>query len=124
MSDLDHAFDSMRLLMYLARGHSLTDAAAELHYSRSHSGRLVKTLAEELGTQLTVHSDDGIKLTDEGANAVAFGTAMLCGMTHLRGSGPTSPLSPGCHAVEATPCVGIGDCGGRSPHGPRARFAS
>jgi molybdate transport repressor ModE-like protein len=55
--------DGLHLLLSLARTGSITQAAQELNYSRTHAGRLIKQVEDWLGVELRERKSHGTELS-------------------------------------------------------------
>lgn len=64
-------WDDLRFLLALARGRTLTAAAAALRVSQPTVGRRVSALEKKLGTPLVEKTPDGYRLSDAGQVLVA-----------------------------------------------------
>jgi DNA-binding transcriptional LysR family regulator len=59
-------WDDLRLFLEIARGGTLTAAAARLHLTQPTAGRRLRSLEQVVGAALFQRSAEGFRLTDEG----------------------------------------------------------
>ena len=86
-------YDAYRVFYYVAKYENFTRAARVLYSSQPNVTRCIRNLERELGCQLFVRSNRGVRLTAEGETLFAHVSAA---QEHLQASGSNNMISRIC----------------------------